>query len=151
MLTKNVTLYYGIVRFRYRCIPPRAPDRYQIPGSTKPARHENIPGGKIFLRPSMHCFPSGCSTSMMTTGSGETQTVKHPSPELQRSCNAAVTCPRGGNRCYGRPGDSCSLLSNRSSCSRPLLLWCRCRRSGRSGNGCATRGPIGPGPPHLCE
>ncbi len=72
-----------------------------------------------------------------------------------RSSSAAVMqrllAHAGGNRCYGRPGDSCSLLSNRSSCSRPLLLWCRCRRSGRSGNGCATRGPIGPGPPHLCE
>lgn len=44
-------------------------DRPYTPGSMKPARHENIFGGKVFFLPSRHRVPSGETTSIMRDGS----------------------------------------------------------------------------------
>ncbi len=121
--------------------------RYLAPRSRRGTR--TSPEGRSSCVPACTASRRGAAPAWWPQDLEKHRLWNIPLPELQRSCNAAVTCPLWGNRCYGRPGDSCSLLSNRSSCSQPPLLWCRCRRSGRSGNGCATQGPIGPEPPHL--
>lgn len=126
----------------------------EIPASINPARHENIPEGKLFLRPSRHWFPSAWITNMITTGSAGAdrwdECERSCSGERRPSTNQAFTCQLWDSRCCGRPGDFCSLLSNRSSCSLPLLLVFCFHTSGKSCICCATRGRSALERWHLC-
>lgn len=122
-----------------------------------PARQENVPTGKVFFLPSKHWFPSGWTTSMITTGSEKAEErircdsdLQLEEPELFRDNKGPEVSYRlVGSRCCERPGGSCSPSPGSSSCIRPPPGWCRCRTSDRSRSGRATPTPIGPGPRFL--
>lgn len=122
-----------------------------------PARQENMPTGKFFFLPSKHWFPSGWTTSMITTGSRRAKKELRFSqiqPAASRISSVLLKTTEISyrlvdSRCCGHPGGSCSPGSGSSSCTRPPPGWCRCRTSDRSRSGRATPTPIEPEPQFL--
>lgn len=83
-----------------------------------PARQENMPTGKFFFLPSKHWFPSGWTTSMITTGSRKAQgTDEIISESVASQSNLTYSL-----KTWTCPQLNCSLNDNRGQKS-PTDSW----------------------------